>query len=146
MVEMWENGVVTVATRDHPVPHLGATRHISPRRRSFVMAVEVCHDAWRQVATMYCNTSDTAFGPIFTGPNAGTEAEDFLDWMRDGNGHRRMDQQCSIGRRHRPARLQPDELRTARRSSGATSTSRWSRSRNRCGCVSRTATGWTVAA
>lgn len=53
------------------------------------MAVEVCHDAWRQVATMYCNTSDTAFGPIFTGPNAGTEIEDFLNWIRDGDaiGH-----------------------------------------------------------
>lgn len=49
------------------------------------MSVDVCHDAWKRVACLYDNTTDTAFGPIFTGIGAGTEAEDFLDWIRDGH-------------------------------------------------------------
>ena len=46
------------------------------------MAVEIAHDARRRVAVMYCNTSDTAFGPIFTGPGAAEDAEAFLDWLQ----------------------------------------------------------------
>lgn len=50
------------------------------------MSVDVCHDAWKRVSCLYDNTTDTAFGPIFTGIGAGTEAEDFLDWLRE-TGH-----------------------------------------------------------
>ena len=46
------------------------------------MAVEICHDARRHVAVMYCNTSDTAFGPIFTGPSCVEDAEEFIEWLR----------------------------------------------------------------
>lgn len=50
------------------------------------MSVEVCYDAARQVATMFCNTQELAFGPIFKGVGAGAAAEDFLSWLRAGNG------------------------------------------------------------
>lgn len=48
------------------------------------MSVDICHDAWKRVATLYDNTTDTAFGPIFTGTGAGDDAQDFLDWLADG--------------------------------------------------------------
>lgn len=45
------------------------------------MSVEIAHDTRRQVAVMYCNTSDHAFGPIFTGPGCAEDADDFLNWL-----------------------------------------------------------------
>jgi len=48
------------------------------------MAVEIAHDTDKQVAVMFCNTSDSAFGPIFTGPTADSDAEEFLRWLADG--------------------------------------------------------------
>lgn len=47
------------------------------------MAVEIIWDQERQVAAMYCTTSDTAFGPVFTGPAANVEVGEFLDWLRE---------------------------------------------------------------
>lgn len=47
------------------------------------MAVSVCHDAWNQVACLFCTSSDHAFGPIFTGPTAGDDAEAFIQWVRN---------------------------------------------------------------
>ncbi len=46
------------------------------------MAVEIAHDTHRQVAVLYCNTTDRAFGPIFTGPGCAEDAADFLDWLQ----------------------------------------------------------------
>jgi hypothetical protein len=45
------------------------------------MAVEIVHDRQKRVACLYCNTTDWAFGPIFTGPGCNEDAEDFLDWL-----------------------------------------------------------------
>jgi len=45
------------------------------------MAVEIAHDTHRQVAVMYCTTTDTAFGPIFQGPGCAEDADDFLNWL-----------------------------------------------------------------
>jgi hypothetical protein len=45
------------------------------------MAVEIAHDMLREVAVMYDNTADWAFGPIFQGPGCAEDAEDFLDWL-----------------------------------------------------------------
>lgn len=46
------------------------------------MAVEIIHDRARQVAAMWCNTTDTAFGPVFTGPTAYDDCEEFIEWLR----------------------------------------------------------------
>lgn len=46
------------------------------------MAVEII--ANNTAAVLVCNTTDTAFGPLFTDH---TEAEDFLAWLsKDGQG------------------------------------------------------------
>lgn len=47
------------------------------------MAVEIAWDPIQQVACMWDNTTDTAFGPVFSGPSADTEAQEFLDWLKD---------------------------------------------------------------
>ena len=47
------------------------------------MAVEVAYDGGKGVAVMFCNTSDTAFGPVFTGATAEQDAEDFIEWLRE---------------------------------------------------------------
>lgn len=46
------------------------------------MAVEVIHDEQKRIACFYDNTTDYAFGPVFTGPSAGDDADDFLDWLK----------------------------------------------------------------
>jgi hypothetical protein len=46
-----------------------------------MMAVEIAHDRQRRVAVLFCNTSDWAFGPVFTGPGAAEDAQEFLDWL-----------------------------------------------------------------
>lgn len=45
------------------------------------MAVEIIHDTRREIAVMVCTTTDTAFGPIFTGPGCAEDADDFLNWL-----------------------------------------------------------------
>ena len=47
------------------------------------MGVRVAHDRRNEIAVLYCSTSGTAFGPIFEGSEADTEAEDFLTWLRE---------------------------------------------------------------
>jgi hypothetical protein len=45
------------------------------------MAVEIISGT--NIAAMYCTTSDTAFGPVFFGAGATSEAYDFLAWLND---------------------------------------------------------------
>ena len=52
------------------------------------MAVEILWDPSKQVACMWDNTSDTAFGPVFSGPSADTEVQEFLDWAQSGAASR----------------------------------------------------------
>ena len=51
------------------------------------MAVEIIWDATKQIACMYCNTSDHAFGPVFSGPSADIEVQEFLDWLKENPPH-----------------------------------------------------------
>lgn len=46
------------------------------------MAVEVIHDTYANVACFYCDSTDSAFGPVFKGIGAGDDANDFLDWLK----------------------------------------------------------------
>ncbi len=43
------------------------------------MSVQVLFDKVVNRSALYCNTTDKAFGPLFTG----AEAIDFLDWIID---------------------------------------------------------------
>ena len=55
------------------------------------MSVDVIHDAWNQNAALYDTVSGHAFGPVFTGPDAGDGANEFLAWLKDNgpiNGYR----------------------------------------------------------
>ena len=47
------------------------------------MAVEIAHDPAARVAIMWDNTVDFAFGPVFSGPGADVEVQEFLDWLRE---------------------------------------------------------------
>lgn len=51
------------------------------------MAVSIIWDEGDQIAALYCTTSDTAFGPIFTGPTGDVDAEQFLEWLRENPPH-----------------------------------------------------------
>lgn len=52
------------------------------------MAVEILWDSSKQIAAMYDNTTDQAFGPVFSGPSADTEVQEFLDWLKEsGSPH-----------------------------------------------------------
>lgn len=46
------------------------------------MAVRVLHDRREAIAALYCSTEGRAFGPIFEGDDADTDAEQFLTWLR----------------------------------------------------------------
>ena len=57
------------------------------------MAVEIIHDTDKEVACMFCNTSDNVFGRIFVaqkGWDAGEIAEAFLRFCRVHRGDIRM--------------------------------------------------------
>ena len=47
------------------------------------MAVEIIWDPRKLVACMWDNTTDQAFGPVFSGPSADVEVQEFLDWLRE---------------------------------------------------------------
>ena len=49
------------------------------------MAVEILWDPDKQIAAFWDNTVDLAFGPVFSGPSADTEAQEFLDWYASNN-------------------------------------------------------------
>jgi len=46
------------------------------------MGFWVAHDAHEDVACLYCSTTWRAFGPVFTGPEAFYDAEEFLTWLK----------------------------------------------------------------
>jgi hypothetical protein len=52
------------------------------------MSVEVLHDQDRNLAVLFCNTSDWAFGPLFRAEDGGScldaaeSAEVFLAWLK----------------------------------------------------------------
>jgi len=50
------------------------------------MSVEIIHDVRRSTAALYCNTTDWAFGPVFTGPGCDQDAQDFLAWIARSPG------------------------------------------------------------
>ena len=50
------------------------------------MAVEILFDPKHEVACMWDNTTDMVFGPVFSGPSADTEVQEFLDWLRENPG------------------------------------------------------------
>jgi hypothetical protein len=50
------------------------------------LAVEILHDPIEQFAVYICNTTDTAFGPIFRGQEARDDAEAFSIWISRGAG------------------------------------------------------------
>ena len=45
------------------------------------MSVSILHDREAHVAALYCTTSDTAFGPVFTGDDPEGQADHFLGWL-----------------------------------------------------------------
>ena len=47
------------------------------------MAVEILWDDEKRIACMYDNTTDQAFGPVFSGPAANVEVGEFLDWLAE---------------------------------------------------------------
>lgn len=51
------------------------------------MAVGIVHDALQGIACMYDTTTDQAFGPVFSGPSADTEVQEFMDWLRENPPH-----------------------------------------------------------
>ena len=55
------------------------------------MAVEILWDPRHQVAAMWDHTTDVAFGPVFSGPSADTEVQEFLDWLENGAGETQHD-------------------------------------------------------
>ena len=50
------------------------------------MAVGIVHDALQGIGCMYDNPADQALGPVFSGPSADTEVQEFLDWLRENPG------------------------------------------------------------
>ena len=70
------------------------------------MGVRVAYDQEVGVACLYCSTSGVAFGPVFDGPDANLEADEFLDWLagpgadyadRKGIPHRNGDARTFMG-------------------------------------------------
>lgn len=45
------------------------------------MSVQILHDTRTDAAALFCNTTDWAFGPVFTTPD---QAESFLIWLDAG--------------------------------------------------------------
>lgn len=50
------------------------------------MAVDILWDEANAIACMWDTTTDTAFGPVFSGPSADSEAQEFLDWLKENPG------------------------------------------------------------
>jgi hypothetical protein len=53
------------------------------------MGISICTDWDNNVQTLFCNTSDFAFGPVFYPNEDNYTAEDFLDWYK-GEDIRRL--------------------------------------------------------
>ena len=51
------------------------------------MAVEISFDPVTETACMWDTTTDIAFGPVFSGPSANVEVNEFLDWLRENTPH-----------------------------------------------------------
>lgn len=74
------------------------------------MAVEIIWDPDKLVAAMYCNTSDHAFGPVFSGPSADTEVQEFLDWLRQNGTPHWAVADAGVGDGNDPRDYSPGEL------------------------------------
>lgn len=48
------------------------------------MAVHVVYDSDLDTAALICTTSEWAFGPVFRGPDADEQAQEFVDWFASG--------------------------------------------------------------
>ena len=46
------------------------------------MGVRIIYDSRNSYAALYCSTTMSAFGPVFSGPDADSDALDFLRWLK----------------------------------------------------------------
>lgn len=76
------------------------------------MAVEILYDHLKQIACMYDNTTDQAFGPVFSGPSADTEVQEFLDWLKQNGTAETLSWSVAIstGDGTDPRNYEPGEL------------------------------------
>ncbi len=62
--------------------------------------MSVCVLRGEDVAALYCNTSDWAFGPVFSGPDAADDAEEFLRWHERHYGDPRTEADSDLERHY----------------------------------------------
>ena len=71
--------------------------------------MSVCVLRGENEAAMYCNTSDWAFGPVFSGPYAADDAEAFLTWHFKKYGDPRSCDDSELERHYGEWRALPRE-------------------------------------
>ena len=95
------------------------------------MGVHIAHDRDKDVAILYCSTTDWAFGPVFTdedGHDADERAEAFLRWLATTDRWSTYEQEpFSDSRRQDPRRLNDKGLSAAYGDWRAQEADQWAR-------------------